>query len=227
MDGLLLLLAPVIALLLWGAISPRSQWQRLFAWSYRNPEANEPSDAAYALTRVVNIVILGVLVWQVIGLTTTGDDVDAQPAVTTRPPAATFTATAVGGEELRAAFGVDEATVVVPSVVTAQPRSTRPVKVLRRQAVEAASPPGYMGQTLTGQNGSWLVLGIRADEPPTSVQINEVAFRGVAVNVLAGCTAPCPTAAVDSGETFYLVPVRLARPLADRPVLDHTNQPIP
>jgi hypothetical protein len=54
-------LAVVGALMLWGAISPRGQWNTLSAWAYRNAEANEPSDASYMITRVVNIVGLLVL----------------------------------------------------------------------------------------------------------------------------------------------------------------------
>jgi len=47
----------------WGAISPRSQWNTLSAWQYRNPDANEPSDTAYAVTRVVNIVgLIGLVI---------------------------------------------------------------------------------------------------------------------------------------------------------------------
>ncbi len=55
------ILAIVGVLMLWGAISPRGQWNALSAWAYRNAEANEPSDASYAVTRVVSIVGLLVL----------------------------------------------------------------------------------------------------------------------------------------------------------------------
>jgi hypothetical protein len=51
------------ALAVWGAISPRTQWNTLSAWQYRNPEANEPSDTAYAVTRVLNVIgLIGVIV---------------------------------------------------------------------------------------------------------------------------------------------------------------------
>ncbi|MFG2042891.1 DUF6199 family natural product biosynthesis protein [Dactylosporangium sp. NPDC048998] len=52
----------LLALLLWGVISPESQWRTLQAWSYRNPEANEPSDTAYTLTRIGSAIALAVLV---------------------------------------------------------------------------------------------------------------------------------------------------------------------
>jgi len=56
-----LILAIFGVIMLWGAISPRGQWNTLSAWAYRNAEANEPSDASYMVTRIVNIVGLLVL----------------------------------------------------------------------------------------------------------------------------------------------------------------------
>lgn len=46
---LLWLLAGPIAL--WTLLNPASAWRTLSAWQYRNPDANEPSDAAYGLQR--------------------------------------------------------------------------------------------------------------------------------------------------------------------------------
>jgi hypothetical protein len=62
----LCLMIPIVTLLIWGAVSPRSQWQRLVAWRYRHPEANEPSDSAYMAAgwpaqraaRVAEIIVL-------------------------------------------------------------------------------------------------------------------------------------------------------------------------
>lgn len=61
MGYLLLVLALAVLMLLWSLISPRSQWRILKSWTYRNPEANEPSDAAYGLTRIGALVGLLVL----------------------------------------------------------------------------------------------------------------------------------------------------------------------
>lgn len=63
-----MILIPVAALLLWGVISPRSQWQKLSSWRYRNPEAAEPSDLSYLLTRLGNIATLALLAWAVVEL---------------------------------------------------------------------------------------------------------------------------------------------------------------
>lgn len=49
---LFLLIFPV-----WGAISPRSMWEITQAWRYKNPDANEPSDAAFKVMRVGNTFV--------------------------------------------------------------------------------------------------------------------------------------------------------------------------
>lgn len=57
-------MAAIGALLLWGIVSPRSLWQTTQGWRYRNQEAVEPSDTAYALCRwgsVIGIVILVII----------------------------------------------------------------------------------------------------------------------------------------------------------------------
>ncbi|WP_436535963.1 hypothetical protein [Actinoplanes sp. HUAS TT8] len=223
MDGLLVVLVPVVALLLWGAISPRSQWRTLFAWRYRNPEANEPSDAVYLLTRLGNIAMIGLLVWVAVGMST-GDDDGARPAATTRPPAAT--ATGDSAAELKAAFGVDQATVITPPVVTAAPKSSRPVKIVLYREVDAAGPPAYVAQALAGRTGTWVVLGVRADTPPTGVRFGKVLSGLLAVDVFTGCEAPCPTATVESGANFYLLPVQIDRSLGGRLLVDAYGKPL-
>jgi len=53
-----LLLAVAVVLFVWGAVSPRSQWWAMQAWALKNPDANEPSETAYALTRLTYVVAL-------------------------------------------------------------------------------------------------------------------------------------------------------------------------
>jgi hypothetical protein len=57
----------VVLLFLWGLISPRSQWKVLAAWSYRKPQADEPSAFAFAMHRVISG--LGVVFFGAIGAT--------------------------------------------------------------------------------------------------------------------------------------------------------------
>jgi hypothetical protein len=58
-------IASVVLLFLWGLFSPRSQWKVLAAWSYRNPQADEPSSFAFGLHRVISG--LGVIFFGAIG----------------------------------------------------------------------------------------------------------------------------------------------------------------
>lgn len=39
------------------AARPSATWWRLNAWSYRNPEANEPSDTSYAISSLVSGIV--------------------------------------------------------------------------------------------------------------------------------------------------------------------------
>ena len=50
-----------LALCVWAAVSPRSMWWTTTAWRYRDPASNEPSDAAYLMTRIGGIVVVAVV----------------------------------------------------------------------------------------------------------------------------------------------------------------------
>lgn len=69
-----------VALCIWALISPRSVYWGLQAWAHRDPEANEPSDIAYALTRVgsaIALILLGtaaVQLWSTNAETQRADD---------------------------------------------------------------------------------------------------------------------------------------------------------
>ena len=53
-----LLLVGIVFIIVAGtqAINPRATW-KMSRWAYKNPEANEPSDKAFAVTRVVGVVV--------------------------------------------------------------------------------------------------------------------------------------------------------------------------
>ena len=63
------LVVAMALIMLWAAISPESMWSTTSAWQYRDPEANEPSDAAYAVQRVgavLGLVLIAILVLVVV-----------------------------------------------------------------------------------------------------------------------------------------------------------------
>ena len=52
----------LVPMLLWGVIDPRGMWEATSAWQFRDPEANEPSDGAFAFQRLAAIVALLMMV---------------------------------------------------------------------------------------------------------------------------------------------------------------------
>lgn len=63
-------------LALWTLISPGSVYWALTAWQYKDPDANEPSDAAYMMSRIGALITLIVLV--AFGVQATGWQAEAQ-----------------------------------------------------------------------------------------------------------------------------------------------------
>lgn len=210
----------LFVLLLWGAISPESQWKALAAWQYRNPEANEPSDTVYTLMRVGSVVALAALACGglilVVDRPKTGSGSPA-PAESFNPDLL------VRPNAIRAAFDADDADlIIVPELVSA-PKRDQPVKVLRRQAVDDTATPDW----LTGGNhltvGTRLVVAVGHDASPSALVVQEDADR-VKVTVYTDC-ATCPTAPPASPDPgarvrVYLIPVSLHAPLGTRQVVD-------
>lgn len=60
--ALILLVLVIIPMLLWSVIDPRGVWEVTSSWQFRNPEANEPSDSAFAVQRFFAFVSLLVIV---------------------------------------------------------------------------------------------------------------------------------------------------------------------
>ena len=79
-----MVIASVVLVFLWGLISPRSQWKVLAAWSYRNPQADEPSSLAFGVQRVLSG--LGVAFFAVVGAAGFGQYLATLPPT---PPALT------------------------------------------------------------------------------------------------------------------------------------------
>lgn len=98
-------IASVVLVFLWGLISPRSQWKVLAAWSYRNPQADEPSSFVFGVQRVLSGI--GVLFFLAVGATGIGQYLASLP-----PPPPTLSA-------LQQMWGVAPTPQVVNRVVGA------------------------------------------------------------------------------------------------------------
>ncbi|WP_020579875.1 DUF6199 family natural product biosynthesis protein [Actinopolymorpha alba] len=66
-----------IGMATWAVVAPRSQWRLLSSWQYRDPKANEPSDASYLVARVMGVggIIFGIFMWHLLGQMTEAVDV--------------------------------------------------------------------------------------------------------------------------------------------------------
>ncbi|UQE76057.1 hypothetical protein MYK68_05545 [Gordonia sp. PP30] len=58
MGFVILIFLILVPLLLWAIFDPKGAWRASEAWKYKNPEANEPIDAAYALSRLGGVLTL-------------------------------------------------------------------------------------------------------------------------------------------------------------------------
>ncbi|MDO5063680.1 MAG: hypothetical protein Q4E00_01635 [Actinomyces bowdenii] len=63
--GFAVLLLIIVALIgLWSIFDPRGMWRATESWKFRNPEANEPSEASFALSRITGVIsVIGVLIF--------------------------------------------------------------------------------------------------------------------------------------------------------------------
>lgn len=70
----------VVGVLVGGALaaSPRRLWWAMQSWKFRNPEANEPSDIAYGMTRASGVFVI--IVSLVLGGVFIGDEISKSAA---------------------------------------------------------------------------------------------------------------------------------------------------
>jgi hypothetical protein len=127
-------LASVALLFLWGLVSPRSQWKVLAAWSYRKPQADEPSSFAFAMHRLISGI--GVVFFGAVGATGIVQYISELP-----PPPPSLTV-------LQQMWGVAPEPQVVNRVVNPQdaiPTGLVPVPVEGYQPVDNANhSPRYL-----------------------------------------------------------------------------------
>ena len=54
--------------LLWNIIDPRGMWEKLSSWQFRDPRANEPSDMAFDVQRLISFIAIIVIAIGALGL---------------------------------------------------------------------------------------------------------------------------------------------------------------
>lgn len=232
---------------LWGVISPRSQWQLLQGWAFRNPEANEPSDAAYALTRIgsaVSIVVLLVAAFNLQSLTSSDDDKGA-PAMT--PVKAAWGSVIVSivnrtFTPLPAPSGTAGVTMVeLAGYSSIDPEARTPEYVWDAfDFMEMYIKEGLIGQRPAGGKAidtADLVVGVTMGFScfPREAVVREgietivvgVGFGGDPTQRPRSCRAETPSTqpGFSSNQTL-LIPIDLKRPLGERSVIDLGGKPI-
>ncbi|AZG44980.1 DUF6199 family natural product biosynthesis protein [Gordonia insulae] len=84
-----LIVLVAVPLLIWQVVSPRGVWRATEAWKFRDPDANEPSDEAYAMKSVgavMSIIALIVAVVVIASLQThTGRHAASEPTESSVP----------------------------------------------------------------------------------------------------------------------------------------------
>ncbi len=67
----LILCLVALPLALWTVLDPRSVWRVTASWQFRDPKANEPSEAGYVVQRIagaVTVVLIIVMIVMLVSL---------------------------------------------------------------------------------------------------------------------------------------------------------------
>ncbi|HEU4848784.1 MAG TPA: hypothetical protein VFS93_00045 [Terrimesophilobacter sp.] len=245
---LLVVLVSLGVVFLWGLLAPRTQWRVLVSWSYRDPHANEPTGSAYTLYRLV--AALGIATMVVSGFLAYRSWVDSQPPP---PPPLTAVERMWGSPDPLVVNRVVHALDKVPAGLVDQPilgyqavsgTTRQPVYLFRLGVFDpdaATEENGYIGTDpdtgFVALDTAELVVKVAGDPQcfPHAAVIREDA-KAVRVGIYYGQANPadgsnaenladCNTRA--SGLNVpVLVPLKLASPLGDRPVLTLAGDPI-
>lgn len=171
-------IASVVLVFLWGLFSPRSQWKVLAAWSYRNPQADEPSAFTFGVQRVLSG--LGVVFFGAVGMAGIGDYIASFP-----PPPPALTA-------LQQMWGAAPTPQVVNRIVgpgSAPPASLVEVPITGYQAVDNTDHrPRYLHllETFT-PSGDPSDIGLIGSSPAKDFPALDSAELVVNVRVWADC----------------------------------------
>ncbi|MEZ5210656.1 DUF6199 family natural product biosynthesis protein [Gordonia sp. (in: high G+C Gram-positive bacteria)] len=85
MGFFILVLFIAVPLALWGIIDPKGAWRATESWKFKNPDANEPSEAAYAMSRIGGVFALVMLVIGGVMLYNVSRDASSRRADSTSP----------------------------------------------------------------------------------------------------------------------------------------------
>lgn len=232
------------ALLVWGLVSPRTQWRVLIGWSTSDPDRAEPGDAVHGVTRLVCLLgLLGLLA--VAGL-------QGWDAVAHQPRSASERTA------LEDMWG-DPVPGLLDRVVTpaaGPPLDLAPGTISGFQDLERGSAPDYLVAMPRWEfHGEVVPLGVLGNDPGdgfTAYGVSDVLVaavgplgcipRGTAVTETDGVVQigvywglPGPAAqdhlgacsTVDGLRQTVLVPIQLAAPLDGRDVATFEGDPVP
>lgn len=239
---------------LWGAVSPRSQWNVLVGWTRTDPRASEPGSSAYAGGRLLSVVGLAVILtiaasWGV-GAITIG------PVERVRAPSL---AERVWGEPR--SYVVDRVFTplqappegLVEQAITGYQRANgaeRSPSYLydegRIRRAGLATQPGFLGVApLPGTvalDTADVVVHVRGDIRCIPQQVVVIPIEGgVQLGVFFGPSAaaegnavpeadgtePCDVSPAPEESRGYLIPIDLTAPLGAREVQSLAGAPIP
>jgi hypothetical protein len=241
-NPLLLVIAGLAILTIWGFISPRGQWRVLAAWSRREPYADEPGPGLVAIQRViagVGIVVLATAGWSMYSAY-----LDSLPKAPPPPGPVEQMWGSPAPKVVNRVFtpletppvGLVKEKVLGYQVVNGNSRDPRYLFSLDHFAVKGATEGiGYLGHPpqagLVALDTADLVIEVRGDSAciPHKVVINEgddvvkVAVYYGQPNPSDGSNAvnlaKCETKPAADKATSVLVPIDLATALGDRKVV--------
>lgn len=245
------MIASIVLVFLWGLFSPRSQWRVLASWSYRNPQADEPSAFAFGVQRALSG--MGVVFFGAMGMVSLNAYIASIPPT---PPALSA---------LQQMWGVAPAPQVINRIVspgTAVPADLVEQRISGYQVVDNADHRPrylYMLKTFAAPQApvpDTATMGLIGAPPAKNFPALDSAELVVNVKVWAGCiprratvieTETAVQIAVYVGlpdrmddlrldhqecdrppfvQSSLLIPINLAAPLDGRQVQDLNGKPL-
>lgn len=194
------MLAGLVALTLWGAVSPRSQWRLLVGWTRNNPAAVEPGPISVGIHRVV--AIAGTIVLGVCAVGAVRQPLQAIPEAV--PPTSVV-------QQLWGSPTPHVVNRIVPPV-SAPPNGLMAQPILRYQAIDGARrTPSYLfALPVWARTGVVAGEGYIGVDPPVGRSALDTASLVLQVRGDPNCIPR--VVVVDESETTVAVAVYYGRP---------------